>query len=644
MVQQESAGALSSSHTHAALPPTNQAWIAGQNQQTHAWLHSPARQPIRQSIAQSLARLGALLPQADTRPAPISTSPAGAWRASAITVAGSEHQAWQLWENKAGEWQPRERLTCVYPTGLAWRPDGSGFYYDHYLAYPGSHALYFHLVGTAQRHDRCIFYHAEQPTWYYQPTVSPDGRWLAITILNHSANNRLTLVSLCDNRAVAEGTPLEIAPDFSGRYDILQWQADRLLLRAVEPDAPNGRLLAIDLQAGVGAQDREGRNKREERAESPRSAFVPTKVVLKAHRLPLVDAIPCGAGWVVHHLHGGCSELHYNDEQGRAQTNIPLPGRGTVLWLATTEDPPQLCYGYTDHIRPPQSYRWQPGQTSAQLDGAPLSLPYNPTDFYTRQRWIPSADGTRIPLFLTQRRGLPSSPCPTLLTAYGGLGQPYTPHFTVDAMVWLLFGGCYATVCARGGSELGAAWHQAAVGIHKQRTFDDLLAAARWLVAAAITTPAQLGLWGISNGGLTAGACLTQAPHAFGAVVIESGLLDMLNYPQLGSGSIWRAEYGSPTAPTMQPALAAYSPLHNLQPGQPYPPTLITTHECDPRVGAEHSLRFAHTLQAAQGGTAPICLRVEPGSGHGDSDEPTAQLAAATDRLTFLAVHLGLQP
>ena len=623
MVQQESAGTLSSSHNHAARPPTDQAWIAAQNWQTHTWLHQPAHQRIRQPIAQQLAQLRALLPQADTRPAPMRTNPTGTWRASAITVDGSECQAWQLWENKAGDWQPQERLASVYPTGLAWRPDGSGFYYDHYLAYPGVHALYFHRVGTAQCHDRCICYHAEQPTWYYQPTVSPDGRWLAITVLNHSANNRLILVPLCNNPAVAEGTSLEIVPHFSGRYDILHWLPDRLILRTIEPDAPNGRLLVVDLQTDVGVR---------------------YPVSLAQQRLSLVDAISFGAGWVVHHLRGGCSELHCYDEQGRAQTNVPLPGRGTVLWLAATDEPPQLCYGYTDHVRPPQSYRWQPGQTIARPDGEPLSWPYAPNDFCTRQVWISSADGTRVPLFLTQRRGLLSSPCPTLLTAYGGLGQPYTPHFTVDAMVWLLFGGRYATVCTRGGSELGAAWHQAAVGLHKQRTFDDLLAAARWLVAEEITTPAQLGLWGISNGGLTAGACLTQAPHAFGAVVIESGLLDMLDYPQLGSGSTWLAEYGSPTNPTMRQALAAYSPLHKLQPGQPYPPTLITTHECDPRVGVEHSLRFAHTLQAAQGGTAPICLRVEPGSGHGDSAEPTAQLAAALDRLTFLAVHLGLQP
>lgn len=655
MVQQESAGTLSRLHNHFAVQPTDQVWLAAQNRQTHAWLHSPAHLPIRAWVEQALRQLNAALPEAATRPQ-VSASPDGQWRATATNQTNSDLQCWQLWQGAGEAAQPQERITDVYPTGLAWRPDGSGFYYDRYLAYPGAHALYFHLVGTAQRQDRCLFYHAEHPTWYYQPTVSPDGRWLAITVFNHSANNQLILLSLCDDPAVTEGPPIVIAPDFASRYDILHWLPNRLLLRIVEPDAPNGRLVVVDLHADSGERDRESSKSVDSINSIPRplprlqgrgldaNSLTCSTVPLQPHTLPLVDAIPFDCGWVTHAWNGGCSELHLYDEQGHRQTTVPTPGLGTVLWLATTGDPPRLHYGYTDPVRPPQPYRWQPGQTSVQADGELHSLPYTPNDFLTRQEWISSADGTQVPLFLTHHRAVTLLNCPTLLTAYGGLGHAYTPHFSADAMTWLLAGGCYVTACVRGGSELGAAWHQAAVGAHKQRTFDDLLAVARWLIKQGITIPAKLGLWGSSNGGLTASACLTQAPQLFGAAVIESALLDMFEYPQLGSGATWLTEYGSPTDPTMQPALAAYSPLHNLQSGQHYPATLITTHECDPRVGAEHSVRFAAALQSVQGGAAPIMLRVDPGSGHSDGGDPAAQLAAATDRLTFLAIHLGLQP
>lgn len=599
-------------------PPDWSAWIVNQNERTQTWLHSPAQLPLRQQVQQRLTQLYAALPQPES-PAAAITSPDGQWRATASTKAGSDLQSWQLGPSS----KQSEVITDVYPTGIAWRPDGQGFYYDRYLAYPGVHALYFHRVGTAQRQDRCVFYNAEQPTWYYQPTVSPDGRWLAITILNHSACNRLTLVPLSDQPDGAEGTPSAIIAHFIGRYDILHSQPDRLILRAIEPDAPNGRLLVVDFATLV-----------EARSPLPQQRLRP---------LPLVDAAPIGDGWVIHYLQGGCTDLQFYNGHRAAPTTVPLPGLGTVLWLETTADPPQLHYGYTDHSRPPQRYGWQPGDRESQPLDEASSLPYDPAAFVTRQVWVPSADGTRVPLCLTHRRGLPPQPHATLLTAYGGLGHTHTPQFSADALVWLALGGIYATVCARGGGELGASWHQAAVGVHKQRTFDDVLAAARWLVDQGLTTPRQLGLWGVSNGGLTAGACLTQAPAAFGAVVIDSGLLDMLAYPHLGCGADWIAEYGAPTDPIMQRVLAAYSPLHTIQPGRSYPATLIMTHEHDPRVGAAHSFRFAQALQGAQGGEAPILLRIDPGSGHGAPATRSDQLAAASDRLTFLASNLGLQ-
>ncbi len=615
MVQQESADALNTPHALSASQPTDQAWVAAQNRQTHAWLRSPVHRPLRQRLAQRLRQLSAALPTSEP-PTQARTGLAGQWHATVTNHAGCDLHCWQLWQAENGSGQPRERVTDIYPTSIAWRPDGSGFYYDRYLAYPGSHALYFHRVGAPQGADRCILYHAEHPGWRYLPAVSPDGRWLAVSILNGSAGNRLTLLPLPNDAAV---TPIELIDHFTGRYEILHWQADRLIIRAIERSALTGRLVAIELEPPF-----------------PQQTLVP------AGALPLMNAVSFGAGWVVSYLNGGRAELHLLDEQGRQQATLPLPGLGTVTWLATAANPPQVRYSYADYVRPPQVYTWQPGDAASKPEGASLARAYDPAAFATCHLWFPSADGTAVPLFLLYRRDQPLTARPTLLTAYGGLGHAHTPHFSAEALTWAAMGGVYAAVCARGGGELGAAWHQAAVGIHKQRTFDDVLAAARWLIDQGITTPGQLGLWGVSNGGLTAGACLTQAPTLFGAVVIEAALLDMLDYPNLGQGADWVAEYGTPNDPAMRPLLAAYSPLHNIHPGRRYPATLITTHEHDPRVGEAHSHRFAQALQAAQSGPAPILLRVDPGSGHATQDTSAERLAAATDRLTFLAIQLGL--
>ncbi len=480
--------------------------------------------------------------------------------------------------------------------------------YDRYLPYPGGHGLYFHAIGTPQRQDVCYLFQPTYPEWYYQPAVSPDGCWLAVSVLNGSASN-LLFVGRTDSPTYA------VVPRFVGRYDILHWRGDELICRAVEPNAPNGQLIAFGLPGG-------------ER----------TTTLLAAGDLPLRDAAPLSDGWVASYLNAGCAELHWCDGTGKFRERLPLPGLGTVEWMETDISANRLRFAYTDYTHPQTVYTWQPGETVCRAEDDAPAPPFDPADFVTRSATAPSADGTPVPLFLAQRRDVTPTDCPTLLTAYGGLGVALTPRFSADILAWLEMGGLFVSVCARGGGELGAAWHQAAVGVHKQRTFDDVLAAARWLVDAGMTTPQQLGLWGASNGGLTAGACLTQQPELFGAVVIESGLLDMLDYHRLSRGAGWLAEYGNPDDPAQRAALAAYSPLHNLQPGRVYPPTLIATSANDPRLGESHSLRFAHALQSAQRGDAPVFLRVHPGSGHGPMDDEWA-----AERLTFLAEHLGIE-
>ena len=556
--------------------------------------------------------------QASDQPTPAASipSPDGRWLAWPIIDSATDLQTWQVRRNgDTGEFP--EQIEGVYPTGIAWLPDSSGFYYDRFLAYPGGHGLYFHKIGTPQRQDVCHLYQPAHPEWYYQPTVSPDGRWLVVSTLNGSAANLLTV------GRTASPTYKQLISRFVGRYDILHWRDEELFCRCVEPDALNGQLIAFDL--------------------SSLPAEPPTRrVLLPAGDLPLLDVAPLGKGWVASYLNGGRSELRLLNANGEWRETIPLPGLGTVEWLEVEPADNCLRFAYTDYARPAQIYTWQPGEAVCQPEGDPPPLTFDPADFVTCACTVTSADGTHVPLFLAHRRDAPPALCPTLLTAYGGLGHSLTPRFCADALAWMEMGGLYVSVCARGGGELGESWHQAGVGAHKQNTFDDVLAVVRWLLTAKMTTPQQLGLWGTSNGGLTAGACLTQQPELFGAVVIESGLLDMLDYHRLGRGQDWLAEYGDPDDPAQREVLAAYSPLHNIQAGIDYPATLITTSDDDPRVGEVHSLRFAESLQAAQAGTAPVLLRVDPGGGHGDQPTRAQWLERTAHRLAFFAVHLGL--
>ena len=600
-------------------------WSAEQSRITRAWFGHRKRRRALDALRRRLDELAPAPPAQHTTP-----SPDGRWLVRAHLDPAADLLTWRI-EPAAQDRDetPPEIVRHIYPAGAAWLPDGRGFFYASPLPFGESHGLYFHRPGTSQQDDLCIFYQPEHPDWRYKAVVSPNSKWLAIVILNRGPANRLCLLPLTGR--MDEPDFLHVVSDFTGRYDPLHWRDDELICRAVEPDAPNGQLIAF-------------------RLAPPH----PRRTLLPAGDLPLLDAAPLGNGWVVSYLNAGASEVHWLGGEDATNETIPLPGLGTVEWLETTPEvgflskvrllqkvrllpEVQLLFAYTDFARPRQTYTWRPGDPQPQPTADAPDLPFDPTRFITRRAWATSADGAQIPLFLAHLRDVTPADRPTLLHAYGGLGYSLTPHFSADALAWMEMGGVYATVCARGGGEGGAAWHRAGVGLHKQRTFDDVLAAAHWLIAEGVTTPRQLGLWGASNGGLTAGACLTQQPELFGAVVIESGLLDMVNYHRLGQGAIWLAEYGNPTHPAQWAALAAYSPLHNIQPGRVYPPTLIVTHNHDPRVGEAHSLAFAQRLAAAQGGDAPVLLRLHPGSGHSPEDN-----SWAAERLAFLAEYLGL--
>ena len=201
---------------------------------------------------------------------------------------------------------------------------------------------------------------------------------------------------------------------------------------------------------------------------------------------------------------------------------------------------------------------------------------------------------------------------PVLLYGYGGFDVPITPAFSVTQAVWMERGGLLAVANLRGGGEYGEAWHDAGRLANKQNVFDDFCACARWLAASGWSRPDRIAINGGSNGGLLVGACLTQHPELFGAGVAEVGVLDMLRFHKFTIGWAWTSDFGDPDDPEQYRWLRAYSPLHNVQAGRHYPPTLLLTGDHDDRVVPGHSFKFAAALQAAQGGEAPVLSGSRP--------------------------------
>jgi prolyl oligopeptidase len=542
-----------------------------------------------------------------------------------LSASGSDWQEWRVREVDPGR-DLDDHLQWVKFSGVSWTPDGQGFFYSRYdepeegVEYKGAnyyHKLYFHRIGTPQAEDTLIYERPDQKEWGFDGYVTRDGRHLIITVWKGTHRENAVFYK---DLAAEDGPVVELLNEFDALYGFVGKDGD-LFYFLTDLDAPMSRLIAIDISAPERANWRE---------IIPESGDA-------LHDLTLV-----GERFVAAYLHDAHSRLLVLDKAGRPLREIELPGLGTVDVFWGRQDDPECFYSFTGFTSPGTVYRYDVETGQSSVFRQP-QVPFDPAEYETQQVFYGSNDGTRIPMFLCHKKGLvPDGDLPTLLYGYGGFDIAQTPGFSVRNLVWMEMGGLFALANLRGGGEYGKAWHEAGMKLNKQNVFDDFIAAAEWLIANGYTRPARLAINGRSNGGLLIGACLTQRPDLFGASVPVVGVLDMLRFHKFTIGWAWVSDYGSPDDADEFQALLAYSPYHNVKPGTAYPPTLITTGDHDDRVFPAHSFKFAAALQAAQGGAAPILIRIDTKAGHG-MGKPTAKLIAETaDELAFVAHTLGL--
>ena len=336
------------------------------------------------------------------------------------------------------------------------------------------------------------------------------------------------------------------------------------------------------------------------------------------------------------YLHDAYNQVRVFDLRGELVRTIDLPGIGSVAGFTGSRDDAETFYLFTGFTTPGSIYHYDIATGKSTIFREPR-LRFDPADYVTEQVFYPSKDGTRVPVFLSYRRGMQrDGNSPTYLYGYGGFNIPLTPAFSVGNLVWMEMGGIFAQANLRGGGEYGKAWHEAGMKLVKQNVFDDFIAAAEWLIAERYTRSAKLAIGGGSNGGLLVGACLTQRPDLFGACVAAVGVLDMLRFHKWTIGWAWVSDYGSPDDPEEFKALLAYSPYHNTRTGTTYPPTLITTGDHDDRVFPAHSFKFAAALQEAHVGPAPILIRIDTKAGHGMGKPTTKLIEERADIWAFL--------
>ena len=510
---------------------------------------------------------------------------------------------------------------------VRWRHDGSGFYYT---AYDPPHAgsalkaaneyqkLYFHTLGTPQSADELIYTRTDDPGWFVDATVTEDGHYLVLH--SHLGTDERNTVQVQDlTRLHAPLVP--VVPRPTAAYEVIGNLGATLLLRT-DDGAVRHRIIGIDLTA-------------------PAPEHWRTIVAEGADTIDSASLV--GGRLLVHRLKDAHSTVQRYSPDGTLLGDIELPGLGTVTGLDGRSDDASVYYAYSGFGTPPAVYRVELATGKVGLWRSPRVQGFVAADYDTRQVFYDSKDGTRVPMFITARRGTKlDGTNPTILYAYGGFNVPITPSFSPIVAAWVQMGGVYAVANIRGGGEYGRTWHEAGMKTRKQNVFDDFIAAAEYLSRTGWTSPARLAIRGGSNGGLLIGAVEEQRPDIAAAAVAQVGVMDMLRFRKFTVGKAWESDYGSVDDPAEFRALYGYSPYHNAKTGVAYPATLIMTGDHDDRVFPAHSFKFAAALQHADPQGRPILLRVETRAGHG-AGMPTAKIIEeVVDMYAFILKAFGM--
>ncbi|HUQ18841.1 MAG TPA: prolyl oligopeptidase family serine peptidase [Gemmatimonadaceae bacterium] len=601
-------------------------------------------------------------------------SPDGHLLAYATSASGSDWQEIHVRSVDNGR-DLSDVLKWVKFSGISWTKDNKGFFYERYDEPKSGNNLtnvnrnqhiYYHRVGKPQTSDELIYDRKDQPDWLFDATVSNDGKFAVITVFQGTdERTRLYYLFLGDNpkKPQLNNPVVKLIDRLDATYDFVGNIGDAFIVRT-DLTAPKGRVVSIDI-------NNEQQNRWRTVVPEAKDALTSVKII--GHRLVasyLQDAHASVRFFGLPEDRGDLRRvMGQGAQRGTAADRTPpgapadtlrsdrrggfgypylgelkLPGIGSVNTITGKPGDDEMFYQFSSYLSPTTVYRYDLKRDVNQAYATPR-LPVDFSQFETTQVFYTSKDGTRIPMFITAKKGLPRNGSnPTILYAYGGFNVSQTPGFSSANLAWLEMGGIYAVANLRGGGEYGKEWHEAGMLDKKQNVFDDFIAAAEYLIREKYTSTPKLAISGGSNGGLLVGAVMTQRPDLFGATLPAVGVMDMLRFNKFTIGWAWTSDYGSPDDSKQFAVLRAYSPYHNIKPGTKYPPTLITTADHDDRVVPGHSFKFAAALQAAQAGPAPVLIRIETKAGHGAGKPTAKQIEEAADKFAFLVKTLNFRP
>ncbi|KAL6982633.1 prolyl oligopeptidase [Sarracenia purpurea var. burkii] len=578
-----------------------------------------------------------------------------------LSSSGSDWVTVKVMQIQNKEVEP-DVISWVKFSGLSWTHDSKGFFYCRYPA-PNeeddnldagtetnanlNQEVYYHFLGTNQSDDVLCWRDPDHPKYTFNATVTDDGKYLLLYIAESC--EPVNKVYYCDMSAFANGLEghrgkkdllpfVKLIDNFDAQYEDIANDNTVFTFRT-NKDAPKYKLVRVDLK----------------------EPSVWTDVLQEAEKDVLESAVAVNGNQVlVSFLSDVKYVLQLRDlETGSLLHHLPID-IGTVSEISARREDNIVFIGFTSFLTPGIIYQCNldTGVPDMKIFREIVVPGFDRTAFSVKQDFVPSKDGTKIPIFIVARKNIlldGSHPC--LLYGYGGFNISITPNFSASRIVLTKhLGAIFCIANIRGGGEYGEEWHKAGTLARKQNCFDDFISAAEFLVSAGYTQPRKLCIEGGSNGGLLIGACINQRPDLFGCALAHVGVMDMLRFHKFTIGHAWTCDFGCSEKEEEFHWLIKYSPLHNVRrpwehshhQSSQYPSTMLLTADHDDRVVPLHSLKLLATMQYVlctsldkSPQTNPIIGRIECKAGHG-AGRPTQKLIdEAADCYGFMAKMLG---
>ena len=553
----------------------------------------------------------------------ISFSHNGKYAAYSISRSGSDWQEFYVMDAKTGKLLD-DHIVWAKFSGASWQ--GDGFYYSAYDApqkgrefsnVNSIQKIYYHKIGTPQSQDVLFYQNPANPMRFYSVYVNQEETMMFLTESGAGSGNNVYVRDLRQPNSQF----IQMTSNLDLQYSLVETIGDKMYF-LTNDGAPKNRLMVTDLA---------------------HPGFNEWKTLVPEAKDMLESVTFADGKMILNYMKDASSHAFVYSLDGKQLSEIKFPTFGSAGFYGE-KDRKEVFFYFSSFTVPGSIYQYDLATNTSKVYVSP-KVKFNESDYVSEQVFYPSKDGTRIPLFITYKKGLKrNGKNPVYLYGYGGFNIAMPPYFSSNRIPFLEIGGIYAQACLRGGSEYGEEWHLAGTKMNKQNVFDDFISAGEWLIKNKYTSKDYLAIVGGSNGGLLVGACMTQRPDLFKVCIPEVGVMDMLRYHKFTIGWNWAPDYGtSADSKEMFEDLKGYSPLHNLRPGTHYPATLITTADHDDRVVPAHSFKFAATLQADNAGNTPTLIRIDTKAGHGSGKPLSKQLEEQADIYGFILYNMGLK-